>query len=149
VTVAHPALPGRPDGSSTVDFMIDGRLILTFSAIFLLLVWIASLIPLASVLIEFPMLACDSNRVGWFFARYWGSLFIYPPFLSCFALSAAYVPATTAVMYGLINRFYLITALTFMVLIVAVVCFVEFSDSPFAPFEISRGNIRHHNFGMT
>jgi hypothetical protein len=116
--------------------MVDDRRILTFSAVLLFSLWIASTIPLLAVLIEFPTPACDSTRVGWFFARYWGSLFIYPAFLSGFALLAIYIPLTTVTRYVLNNRAQLFTCLGFLLCMTTLICFVEFSDSPLAPFEV-------------
>jgi hypothetical protein len=71
--------------------------LLTFCAVYLAVIWIIALTPLASVLLEYGRIPlCAGTSLGWFIATLYGSFHIYPAAVGGVAMAALLAPLAAA-----------------------------------------------------
>ena len=121
------------------------------SAVYLLLLWVLSSLPLAALVYDFggiPLCKSNQSNLGWYLATYYGSLFIYPCVVGIFVLIALYLPLTTALMVGLKRERVLMLSGIFIIVTAALISFMEFYASPRAIFEIDPQVLRSNPEGQ-
>jgi hypothetical protein len=122
--------------------------LLRSASLYLLVLWVVASIPLASILWEFrdlPMCSgAAATTVGWEQARYYGSFFVYPPFIGPFLVMALACPLATALnklrasIAGRRTRdkWFAYACIAILAFGIVVLSIMEFTGSPDAIFQI-------------
>lgn len=99
--------------------------------------WLVTIVPLAIVLIEYRSVQLCGESLGWFLAKLYGSIFLYPLLFGTLALIAIFPPLVAATHY--LGRYPRLGRLLLgaTVLAVALIAVVEFTGSKAAPFEVA------------